>query len=410
MIGCKKEKNILFVNNSPVYLKNGHNSVFLGLLSAINKYNLNQKLNIYVASLNWNIDDEIGDQIRNLVNEYTLGEIRFLISKRLLPRNVFIFQVFRILKNMIFILYLSLKYHIDTIFAYTQTGSILSLPTTIILNKKMLFHWCSDAESELLYLSACFFNKVRAKLMRVVEFLSVKFSNHVFCVSALAVKKLSRYISIKHISQIPNAVNSNRFFWDIKTYKNSINSMKLDNRFVVVYSGTLRKYQRIDKMLDVFKRILQCVPEALFLFLSPDSAKKIQYYFEQFNIPNRNYRILSVSPNMLAKYLTVGNVGFLLRGNNYLNRVAWPTKFAEYLACGVPVMITRSLGEQSLIVEKYGLGVVIEDLEDNCEIDNKIAIILNRFQGNIKAKEKCSSFAQKYLSWNTYVPRIFDRV
>jgi glycosyltransferase involved in cell wall biosynthesis len=54
----------------------------------------------------------------------------------------------------------------------------------------------------------------------------------------------------------------------------------------------------------------------------------------------------------------VGDLGLLLRDAHPVNRVASPVKFAEYLACGVPVLISPGVGDCPRIVERERVGFV----------------------------------------------------
>ncbi len=66
-----------------------------------------------------------------------------------------------------------------------------------------------------------------------------------------------------------------------------------------------------------------------------------------------------VEPQMVKQYLGMGDYGLLLREESITNRVASPTKFAEYLAAGLKVIVSPHIGDFSEFVEKHGCGLVI---------------------------------------------------
>ncbi|HRN37811.1 MAG TPA: hypothetical protein PLL18_12975, partial [Flavobacteriales bacterium] len=51
----------------------------------------------------------------------------------------------------------------------------------------------------------------------------------------------------------------------------------------------------------------------------------------------------------------------LIREDAITNRVASPTKFAEYLACGLPVVISPYIGDFSGEVDRERLGTVYSE-------------------------------------------------
>ncbi len=52
--------------------------------------------------------------------------------------------------------------------------------------------------------------------------------------------------------------------------------------------------------------------------------------------------------------------GWLVRENSVTNEVASPVKFAEYLAAGLQIIISRDLGDFSAFVEQHGCGMLVE--------------------------------------------------
>jgi len=58
-------------------------------------------------------------------------------------------------------------------------------------------------------------------------------------------------------------------------------------------------------------------------------------------------------------YLAAADVGLLLREPCLVNRVASPVKFAEYLAAGLPVLLTEQIGDYSALAAAHRVGCVI---------------------------------------------------
>jgi glycosyltransferase involved in cell wall biosynthesis len=69
--------------------------------------------------------------------------------------------------------------------------------------------------------------------------------------------------------------------------------------------------------------------------------------------------VVSVPRLRVPEYLCACDVGILLRKASIVNYVASPTKFAEYLLCGLPVVITESLGDATSLVRRDNIGSVV---------------------------------------------------
>lgn len=55
-------------------------------------------------------------------------------------------------------------------------------------------------------------------------------------------------------------------------------------------------------------------------------------------------------------------MGLLLREKSLVNEVASPTKFAEYMLCGLPCILTEGIGDYSRLAREHDIGTVINDL------------------------------------------------
>jgi len=71
--------------------------------------------------------------------------------------------------------------------------------------------------------------------------------------------------------------------------------------------------------------------------------------------------VLSVPRHEVPGYLCACDIGMLLRKSSIVNRVASPTKFAEYLLCGLPVVITENVGDASDLVRRERIGIVVPE-------------------------------------------------
>lgn len=68
-----------------------------------------------------------------------------------------------------------------------------------------------------------------------------------------------------------------------------------------------------------------------------------------------------VEHSALFSELEKADYGILFRERSVTNRCASPVKFAEYLAAGLPVIVSEELGDYSAWVKHHDLGVVIGD-------------------------------------------------
>lgn len=141
---------------------------------------------------------------------------------------------------------------------------------------------------------------------------------------------------------------------------------------VFVYAGGITKWQKIDASLKIFKEYNAYNLDSKFLILTRDTDKlKVILDTPEFCHIKDSVIIKSVQHNMVPRYLNAADMAFLLRDNVILNAVASPTKLAEYLACGLPI-ITSSVAKKwvkpEIEKELIFTDKAVEDI--NQEIDN----------------------------------------
>ena len=144
--------------------------------------------------------------------------------------------------------------------------------------------------------------------------------------------------------------------------KNEFNFSASD--VVFIYSGSLAGWQSLPYTTKFLHHILSVSANNKILFLS-DSNKEIIALKKLFL--NQVF-VKKVAPIEVPKYLMLGDYGILLREQSVTNQVASPVKFAEYLACGLKVIISKNLGDYTnLIHENTALGCVYTDEEISFE-------------------------------------------
>lgn len=126
---------------------------------------------------------------------------------------------------------------------------------------------------------------------------------------------------------------------------------------VFIYSGSLAGWQSFDILYKFIHPILKNSSNNKLVFLSsPD--KHITDLEKEF--PGKII-CKKVSPSEVPELLIAGDYGLLIREESITNLVASPVKYAEYLACGLKVIISNQLGDYTHFTKKNNLGVLYSD-------------------------------------------------
>ncbi len=177
-------------------------------------------------------------------------------------------------------------------------------------------------------------------------------------------------------------------------------ALGLSERLVVTYVGSAEAYQMPLEMCSVFRSIYSERPDALFLIIS-HNEREFRRHLMEAGLPTGCWRIQPSEPSGVFDLLRSADIGLLLRDDSIVNRVASPNKFAEYCACGVPVLTTPFVGDMSSMVTQYNVGHVIEP--------GAIAMTdgLRRFIDSVQADRdgyaaRCSQLVQEEFLWSGY--------
>jgi hypothetical protein len=125
---------------------------------------------------------------------------------------------------------------------------------------------------------------------------------------------------------------------------------------LVAYSGSSAGWQSFELVDAFFNKILSLNPNIKIIFMSnelPLNSKSITNYNERFIQK-------WVSPNEVKNVLLACDYGILIREESMTNKVASPVKFAEYLACGLNVIISENIGDYTQFVKDNQCGYVYD--------------------------------------------------
>jgi glycosyltransferase involved in cell wall biosynthesis len=83
-----------------------------------------------------------------------------------------------------------------------------------------------------------------------------------------------------------------------------------------------------------------------------------------------------------------------MRHDNTVNNVASPVKVGEYLACGLPVILTRGIGDYSDMLPAAGVGMLLDEAGD---IANQVLRFIHRTDF-VSLRNDAIRFAQSRLT------------
>ena len=197
------------------------------------------------------------------------------------------------------------------------------------------------------------------------------------------------------ISVIPCCADLNYF-----NYQKNIENLDVKNELgisvdnkVICYLGSTGTWYMIDEMLDYFKVHLEKYPNTTFLWVTKDNPVEILQKSKERGIDSKIV-IKGGERKELPQLLSVCDASIFFIKPLYSKKASSPTKMAELLGMGIPLICNTGVGDTDEIVKKENVGLVAQEFTERSyrelveSFDNLLSI----------PKIQLRSVAQKYFS------------
>lgn len=162
------------------------------------------------------------------------------------------------------------------------------------------------------------------------------------------------------IDVMPCCVPLQEFAFNPESRNKIRNKLKCENKFVGVYTGKFGGIYMREEAFDIFKAAFDFFGERFFLFiLSPDDPDWIKTILAKNEINTENVFFSSVPHKEVSAFLSAADFAFSLQSPKPSNLYLSPIKNAEYWAAGLPILITRGVGDDHEIILKEKAGAFI---------------------------------------------------
>jgi glycosyltransferase involved in cell wall biosynthesis len=156
------------------------------------------------------------------------------------------------------------------------------------------------------------------------------------------------------IAVIPTCVDTDRFRRDEDARQRVRHGLgATDATIVFVYSGSLGTWYMADEMVA----LVRCVRdrtgrEVRLLWLVNNGADIAREASRAAGLADAEWSVASAAPEAVAAHLSGADVGLALIRPTFSHTATAPTKYAEYLAVGLPIVMSEGVGDSRVLVER----------------------------------------------------------
>ncbi len=180
------------------------------------------------------------------------------------------------------------------------------------------------------------------RLMLAIERLSCKFADHVVVANDLwhskLVKRSTRFEQCTAILNYP----------DLRMFKPLAQDRKRsDGKFIFLYPGTLNRHQGVDIAVKAFALAGSQMPDAELHIYGEGPAWAELVSLAQAEGLNGRVKLNGRVPlAQITEVMAAADVGLVPKRADGFGNEAFSTKILEFMACGVPVIVSRTLVDQ----------------------------------------------------------------
>lgn len=172
------------------------------------------------------------------------------------------------------------------------------------------------------------------------------------------------------------------------------------SRNTMLYVGSLNRWQCFEETAALVKKVQERMGEDIPFHVFTRDRDEAQSVLELHGV--RQYRVDFAAAEELKHRIAAYKYGFVLRKDHVVNRVATPTKFSNYISCGIIPIYSSCLKSFAAADAEIGLGVVA-DPDDMDAAAEKIAAHMRSRVEPEEIREKCGRYFSGYYHAPRYI-------
>lgn len=190
---------------------------------------------------------------------------------------------------------------------------------------------------------------------------------------------------------------------DFKRFKSASSALRfemrrklnVENRRVVVYVGSFGGWYMTEEMADFFGTAKEQDNSTFALILTQSNPAIIAGLLKTRGFSENDYLIKKVLPGEIPAYLSAADNAISFIKACYSKQASSPTKIAEYLACGLPIISNSGVGDLDALFEGEKVGVILRGFAEADYLEALERIKDLRRQKDLE--EHCRDISSKYF-------------
>lgn len=164
------------------------------------------------------------------------------------------------------------------------------------------------------------------------------------------------------IEVVPCCVDFERFSSAGPGLRESLrDELNLTGRRVIVYLGSFGGWYMTDEMTGFLATAHEQDPSTFSMILTQSPRQLVIDRMSRLGIEAKNFLVTRVTPDEVPRYLGAADIAISFIKPCYSKQSSSPTKIAEYLASGLPIVCNTGVGDLDKLIEENRVGALLKE-------------------------------------------------
>jgi hypothetical protein len=374
----KKKTRILYLTYDGIFDPLGQSQILPYLINISKEY----KVHLVSFEKNMNLINKNNNYIFDLIKKNNFFWIKIRYSKNSFTRIFYLFY------SLVIISYLIFFKKIRILHLRSYISALIVWPFTKICRLKIIFDMRGFWPEEKVDRSSWKTTDIKYKFFKKIEKYFLTISKSIVCLTSHAKRIIidrDSLLNPSKITVIPTCADNNIFFHKKKN---------INNKITFCYIGTTHSAYDIEKVLKLMSNLKNENIDIYLTIYTNDSLKKLKEKISKFNNISNFISIKSLGRMQINDAISETDYGIFYLNKNNSIKASFPTKIAEYLLCGKPIICNNFNDDINDVININKIGLIHNFSIEN--ISDIKSFILNS-KNDIKISSRCINFANNNL-------------
>lgn len=257
---------------------------------------------------------------------------------------------------------IAFKVKLNYVVGFTTLSGIMAYFISIFIQKKVIVLNIEPHSEYMKDFNIWSKSGLNYRLLRYLEDKMIRHGDHVVFPTMNGYNLWKDTPTKNKFYFVPTCIELDDFYFDERSRAELREKLGIDSGTkVILYLGKFGGiYYSMKEAARTFKSISKQNEKTFFYILTPDSTQALDNEMKQAGFLEYQYSIKGKVPyEDLSKHLSVGDFGILLIPPYPSQKYRCPIKTANYLACGLPYLITDGIGDDSELAKSEKLGQIV---------------------------------------------------